>query len=160
MRKITVAEGNTTFQEKEHAVYDSTGTKLIYYPTGLAESYPVAEGTKEIGKYAFAYARASQITLPDGLETIGDQSFTGVSANEITIPASVLKMGQYAFSYSSLTTVNLPEDSQLTKISKGVFTGCQIATVSIPKGLQKLKVERLAVRDWLVLTLRRIRSWS
>lgn len=139
MRKITVAEGNTTFQEKEHAVYDSTGTKLIYYPTGLAGSYPVAEGTKEIGKYAFAYARASQITLPDGLETIGDQSFTGVSANEITIPASVLKMGQYAFSYSSLTTVNLPEDSQLTKISKGVFTGCQIATVSIPKGIAEIE---------------------
>lgn len=139
MRKITVAEGNTTFQEKEHAVYDSTGTKLIYYPTGLAESYPVAEGTKEIGKYAFAYARASQITLPDGLETIGDQNFTGVSANEITIPASVRKTGQYAFSYSSLTTVNLPEDSQLTKISKGVFTGCQIATVSIPKGIAEIE---------------------
>ena len=139
MRKITVAEGNTTFQEKEHAVYDSTGTKLIYYPTGLAGSYPVAEETKEIGKYAFAYARASQITLPDGLETIGDQSFTGVSANEITIPTSVLKMGQYAFSYSSLTTVNLPEDSQLTKISKGVFTGCQIATVSIPKGIAEIE---------------------
>lgn len=139
MRKITVAEGNVTFQEKEHAVYDSTGTKLIYYPTGLAGSYPVEEGTKEIGKYAFAYARASQITLPDGLETIGDQSFTGVSANEITIPASVLKMGQCAFSYSSLTTVNLPEDSQLTKISKGVFMGCQIATVSIPKGIAEIE---------------------
>lgn len=139
MRKITVAEGNATFQEKENAVYDSTGTKLIYYPTGLAGSYPVAEGTKEIGKYAFAYARASQITLPDGLETIGDQSFTGVSANEITIPASVRKMGEYAFSYSSLTAVNLSEDSQLTKISKGAFTGCRIATVSIPKGIAEIE---------------------
>lgn len=139
MRKITVAEGNTTFQEKEHAVYDSTGTKLIYYPTGLAGSYPVAEGTKEIGKYAFAYARASQITLPDGLETIGDQSFTGVSANEITIPASVRKMGEYAFSYSSLMAVDLPEDSQLTKISEGAFMGCLIATVSIPKGIAEIE---------------------
>lgn len=53
--------------------------------------------------------------------------------------ASVRKMGQYAFSYSSLTTVNLPEDSQLTKISKGVFTGCQIATVSIPKGIAEIE---------------------
>lgn len=139
MRKITVAEGNTTFQEKEHAVYDSTGTKLIYYPTGLAGSYPVAEGTKEIGKYAFAYARASQITLPDGLETIGDQSFTGVSANEITIPASVRKMGEYAFSYSSLMAVDLPEDSQLTKISEGAFMGCLIANVSIPKGIAEIE---------------------
>lgn len=99
----------------------------------------VAEGTKEIGKYAFAYARASQITLPDGLETIGDQSFTGVSANEITIPASVRKMGEYAFSYSSLMAVDLPEDSQLTKISEGAFMGCLIATVSIPKGIAEIE---------------------
>ena len=138
MRKITVAEGNTTFQEKEHAVYDSTGTKLIYYPTGLAGSYPVAEGTKEIGKYAFAYARASQITLPDGLETIGDQSFTGVSANEITIPASVRKMGEGTFSYSALTSVILPEDSQLDRISGEAFKGCNIKSIYIPSKIKSI----------------------
>ena len=139
MKKISVAEGNTSFQIKEQAVYDSTGTKLLYCPTGLSGSYQIAEGTKEIGMYAFAYARMTQIDLADSLVSLGESSFEGAAVNDITIPSSIQNMGRRVFAYSALISVNLPENSQLNKISEEAFSGCQMTSVSIPKSVTQIE---------------------
>lgn len=138
MKKITVTEGNANFQIKQQALYDSSGKILIYYPTGLSGEYKIPNETKEIGEYAFAYAKIIQADLPEGLISIRESAFEGASISEIEIPLSIQNMDQRTFSYSALMSVNFPENCQLKIISEEAFSGCQLTSVTIPKEVTEI----------------------
>ena len=57
----------------------------------------------------------------------------------VTIPASVTNIGYFAFEGSNLTTVNIPENSQLEIISGYAFSSCSsLSSITLPESLMNI----------------------
>ncbi len=99
------------------------------------------------------------ITIPstvtiEGMEFnvtfIGDDAFRGCSSlTSIEIPSGVTEIGNYVFAFvdewgnpngeSNLESVTFGEDSQLTSIGSGAFSGCSsLASIEIPSGVTSI----------------------
>lgn len=115
--KITVAEGNKTFEAKSDGVNE--GKLLINKVKNSlhtclykgTKNVTVPEGIKEIEPYAFLACRWTEsLKLPASVETIGQTAFSEmVSLKEIEIPEKVQTIPRYCIS----------DCKELTKITLG-----------------------------------------
>ena len=100
-----------------------------------------------IGSNAFSYCRRLiNINIPDSITTIGDNAFEGCwELINITIPDSVTIIGDNTTEpnygvfagCNKLTNVNIPNG--ITKISYGLFSGCNIININIPDSVTKIE---------------------
>ena len=122
LRTVTVASGNTAFCVKNSALYNKTGTKLMYYPAALAGEYTIDDDTTDIGDGAFAYARSTLVNLNEGLKIIGDYSFAYSRVGSVALPASLEQMGESVYyNANRLSRITFAENGALSQISDHAF---------------------------------------
>ena len=69
----------------------------------------------EVGDYAFSYADARKIALPESVQRVGYQAFSRCSAKEIVLPQKMQSLGDAAFYYCmELQKINLPDGITVT----------------------------------------------
>lgn len=114
LKKIEIAQGNPKYKSDNGMVYE--GNTLVYIPQGV-ENAVVADGTKEIGKYAaIVHTNLKSVTMPSGLVKIGESAFGNCEG---------------------LESVKMPDT--LEEIESGAFLGCEECTeLSIPKNVNKI----------------------
>ncbi|MBQ4198397.1 MAG: leucine-rich repeat protein, partial [Kiritimatiellae bacterium] len=103
LSEILVDESNEYYKSVDGVLYTKDGTTLVAWPGGRGGDAVVAEGTRTIGIYAFAYSPIASVSIPDGIERIEYDAFffcSGLTA--VDIPASVTYIGSDAFGYSGL----------------------------------------------------------
>ena len=76
---------------------------------------------------------------PDStLVKIMEAAFYNTKIDEFIIPSSVTSIGDYAFNETSIESLDIPEDSKLTKISESAFANCsELKKVTIPRHVKK-----------------------
>jgi len=97
---IIVDEDNTSYNDIDGVLFDSSGTTLIVYPIGNTRtSYQIPENITSITEYAFYNALSlTSITIPSSVTTIGSQAFSSVTAlTYLTIPENVITIEPGAF---------------------------------------------------------------
>lgn len=141
MRDITVALGNSNYKIINQALYNSDGTTLLYYPSGLTGQYTVDLATKKIGDRAFAYSRASEVELNNGITEVGEYGFANSSLKSINIPSTVISLGGDVCNYcTSLTKVVFGDNMKCNSIPIGAFSCCSsLKEILIPAGIEKIE---------------------
>ena len=142
--EINVAIDNSYYLSDNGVLFDVTGTTLIQYPIGNAQtSYIIPDGVTSIGDYAVQYSNLSTITFPDSITSIGQYAFQYSNLSQITIPASVQTIGNYAFFYNiSLTTIIFENNSNLTSIGNYAFASfpgsSSLTSINIPASVTSI----------------------
>ena len=106
---------------------------------------------------------SGDITIPatityEGAEysvtSIGEQAFYGCYPHSISLPESVTSIGNSAFFYcQNLTSVTIPENSQLTSIGTYAFYRCRgLTSIAIPVNSQLISIGESAFKDCEKLT--------
>ena len=97
----------------------------------------------------------ASITIPERVTSIGKSAFTQCAFTDINIPERVTSIGNDAFFYcTSLTTITIPENSQLTSIGQQAFAGCtSLTAITIPEGVTNIGVRAFS-SDYLLTTVR------
>ena len=127
-------------------------------------SITIPESVTSIGIYAFSGCSSlTSITIPENsqLTSIGGRAFSGceklekielntatveswfsgeTSIKEVVLGSNVKSIGNSAFyGCSSLTTITIPENSQLTSIGSYAFYGCSsLTTITIPESVTSI----------------------
>ena len=89
-------------------------------------SYNIPADTTEIGAFAFARTRLTEISIPDGVTEIGKGAFYHCdSLGSVSIPNSVKKVGEKAFAYTPWYQAweNDPNAGDFLVIGDGVLIG-------------------------------------
>ena len=142
MASITVEPGNANYQIKNKALYDAAGTTLVYYPAALSGSYTIAEGTKAVDDYAFAYSRCGNIALNEDVQVLGAQAFANTNIRSVRIPNSVSLLGEGCFESSRVAEVTFSGGSALTEIAGAAFRWCSYLTdIVIPKNVDVINAD-------------------
>ncbi len=77
--------------------------------------------------------------LPVTEITRGDESsFQNRSLTEVTIPKTVKVIGDYAFADNRITTLNIPNDSELEEIGKYAFIDSRLTSFNAPATLKTI----------------------
>ncbi len=137
LTQIIADESNTVYSTIDGVLFDTEGTRLVYYPIGkTSQEYVVPNGVTHIADYAFYYmTNLTSVTLPDTLTHIGTYAFQNfTSLTSITIPSTVVSIGTYAFyNCSGLTAATILEGEADLTIGNNAFQGCTtLASVNIP----------------------------
>lgn len=140
LKKITLAEGNTTFSTDSRSVIDKASQRLCAYANASGATYTIPDGVVEICENAFVGAVSlTSITAPSSLTKISQDSFMACTAlEEVTIPDTVTTIQGGAFSQcQELKTLAIP--SGLTKIDAGCFLYCEkINKLTLPSALTEI----------------------
>ena len=120
------------------------------------ESIVIPDTVTKICEQAFAdcYALTS-IVIPDSVDSIGDYAFSSVyltsdgktmRLKSVKLGKGVKDIGASAFyELKDLTTVEIPEDSELTNIGYAAFEKCSsLASIHIPAKTKKIGVNAFA----------------
>lgn len=116
-----------------------------FFMSGLQE-VSIPEGVESIGQAAFANCTDLRtVSLPRGLKVLGSLEsnsywpgvFQETAISRIEIPSSVRLLPRHCFyGCGSLREVCLPD--QLTTICSGCFGRSEIASLTVPRGLEEI----------------------
>ncbi len=137
---VTIGDNVTSFEKYAFShtpIYEDSsnwtdnvlyiGNYLIDAKTGISDSYSIKEGTKGIGKYAFAECYGlTSVTIPDSVTSIGESAFEDSGVDSVTIPNSVTSIGNRAFYNCGLTSVTIPDS--VTSVGECAFYDCSSLT--------------------------------
>ena len=113
-----------------YSFYSVNITKVIFEQGSVCES---------LGKYAFAYSKLTEISLPDSIKTIDQSAFSGCTQlKSISLPTGLTSLGAYAFSNcDSLQSIKIPDG--VSEIKDYAFDECDtLSTVLLPSSLTKI----------------------
>ncbi len=146
MKLVNVSSYNTTFKIINKAIYTYSGSKLIYYPAGLSEDYIIKEGTISVEGYAFAFSRATKISIPATVTTLGNNSFENSSLISVSIPKNTVNMGSAVFkNCNMLESVTFADGMTISSIPGEMFFCCSSLTaISIPNRVTKIDTKAFA----------------
>lgn len=99
LRSIHLSVENPYYtQDDAGVIYSADGKVLALSPVQhSAAAYAVADGCKQIRKYAFAGCELASVTFPASLTWIRSYAFAGASLLSVRLPASLQAVGDYAF---------------------------------------------------------------
>lgn len=99
------------------------------------------EGLKRIGLSAFANTRITQIELPSTLEFIDNNAFQSVPLQSIVFAnnskITSIRYGQFS-GFSQLTVLDFGTNSSITTIEGAAFSNTQIQSVTIPANVTSI----------------------
>ena len=143
LSSILVAEGNATYSSLDGSLYDKGKTKLICYPSAIANTeFIVPDSVQEIGVYAFKdAANLTYICLNSGLMVIDDLAFIGMPKLE-TIGVSegnecYISEEHVLYDIGKTTVIRFPSSCSaltfetpdtVTQIADAAFEGCSSLT--------------------------------
>ncbi|HAV28055.1 MAG TPA: hypothetical protein DCX23_07045 [Lachnospiraceae bacterium] len=123
--RFSVVSGNTSFCERDGALFTADMKMLIQYPCGSrAESYTVPAGVETICRNAFTHARSlREVRLADTVRELKSFAFSSCpSLIEIELPASLEHVSEYAFkNVSNLCRVYIKNNAM--EIDPAAFIG-------------------------------------
>ena len=154
LKKYIVAPDNPNYSsDADGVLFNKNKTKLLAYPIGRTGEYTIPSSVTEIGKEAFMDAKITTITIPAKVSIIGLEAFRGsklktvsfqepstitslplreflwcYSLKTVTLPKSLKTLGTTFNGCTNLTTVNVPDGSQLETIESYAFTACDNLT--------------------------------
>lgn len=109
------------------------GSYAFYGCGMLIESLP--NSLTRIGSYAFYSCCIGNITLPENLHEIEEGVFYSSTVTHLEIPDGITSIGANAFSNSHLHEITFGENSQLSYIGPGAFSGTGLETIHLPVGI-------------------------
>ena len=140
--QITVADGNSAYQDVNGVVYDRNMTTLVAYPAGAsATAYTVADQVIAIGEAAFRGARnLTSVQLPASLQEIQREAFYGCSSiRSMQIPDNVVQISNLAFAETTkLTGIKFGKNSKLPRIGNQAFAYSGISSFSVPASVSSI----------------------
>lgn len=131
-------------------VYYTTGTQVTitaYTGTQLAVTVPSTMDGKpvtEIGEWAFRYASAESVVVPEGVTALGTGAFFGCSLETITLPSTLTEIGDRCFEgCTSLSAITIP--GGVTRLGWNCFRLCtEMKTAVLPNTLTAIGEECFA----------------
>ncbi|MBR2908014.1 MAG: leucine-rich repeat domain-containing protein [Clostridia bacterium] len=132
----TVSKGGLTY--KNNGVTNEITLYLV--PADYeGTTVNVADGTTNIGGYAFAYnSNIEKIVLPSTVTTLNDRAFRDTSASTVVLNEGLTNISYQAFrNASNLKTVEIP--STVTTISKEAFQNSGIEELVIPANVTTIE---------------------
>jgi hypothetical protein len=142
---INVDDANLYYSSLDGVLFDKTQSTLIQYPLGKTRNYIIPNGVTNIGRWAFAGASLTSITISGSITYIGESSpddesgpFSGCSLTNVLISNGVTTIGDFAFdNCSSLTSVTIPDS--VTSIGGWAFLLCySLTSVTIPNSVTNI----------------------
>ncbi len=130
-------EGNIT-AIGENAFEGCAGLKNITIPAKVTKIYDKAfmnsgltsitfeenSALKEIGAYAFASAKITELTLPAGVEIIGESAFALSKLTKVELSASLKTIGNYGF-YGCEGLASVSGSATNVQVGNGAFKNCK-----------------------------------
>lgn len=129
-------------RENGYMIYTEGETKLLLGYLGTETKLTLPAGITEIGKYALARERFTEISVPDSVTRLGEGAFSGCSyLTTVTLGAGIAVLPDYTFSgCMSLTSVSLP--AGLTKIERMVFDSCSaLSEIVLPDSVTEIGMD-------------------
>ncbi len=126
---------------------------VTYMGTGVfrksrLETFAFSEtgGISQIPAYTFYDSSLSSIELPSYIRTLGTRCFYKCSLGSIEIPNTLTSMETYVFqNCSALGMVKWADDTPITEIPKGTFSGCSsLRSFAFPASIASIEAESFA----------------
>lgn len=123
--RIEVDDENTTYEDRNFALYNKLTNKLIKYPTGNAVSvFYISAGTVATEKYAMARSNILRVITQDGLTELDDYTFFESKITSIRMSADLVRIGKHAFDGCSyLESIDIPDGAVVDEYA---FRNCSI----------------------------------
>lgn len=140
LKEFQVEWGNRYYTVEDGVLYDTDGTKLLYYPKAKTGAFTVPNGVVELYQSAFAgNSSINLISLPSSLTTIGPNAFNNcVSLRNVVIPVNVSVIGASAFAgCSHITTATI--EAAIKMLPPNAFKDCgSMQSIVLPSCLEMI----------------------
>ncbi len=132
--EITFGGNSSLWEIDAGLIYHKTDKSVVGFIPNDDGRYIVRDGTKIIGKDAFAFPlnwanihsgipeNILSISLPDSLKVIEDYAFRNCPIVKITFPEELESIGEEAFSHTYIPKVLIP--NSVTTIKRDAFSHC------------------------------------
>ena len=137
LTKLSVAEGNKTFEVIQDCLIDTRNSHLIQ---GLATSIIPQDGSvKSLGIQCFSYIPIKFVQIPEGVTSIPSNAFSHCEElQEVVLPSTIRTLDATCFTWCyKLSKVNLPEG--LTDLMTYVFNSCALEDVVVPASVNNVR---------------------
>lgn len=127
----------------KYTVINNKVASQAYYQDEDLTTYEFQEGITEIGDFAFARTKLSELIIPDGVEKIGYGAFYHCDMlKQVTIPDSVKEIEANAFTNTPWLTEKL-QDSTYVIVGDGILLAYHggDSVISIPEGVKQIGAE-------------------
>ena len=145
---------NDAWTDEYGAQYSADKKRLLYVPDNI-EEYSVAEGTEEIGDYAFANIEFEDVDynyiMENNLDIHDFERYTSKLVS-VYIPNSVVRIGKGIFDYcTKLAIINIPDGAteifkQLLPDYEDIFVEGDISTIVHSKELEEVWIDKDGVK--------------
>lgn len=141
------------FSVQDGVIFSPDKTVLIQFPLGRTGAYEIPAGTTtEIGGYAFANSKLTDITIPESVTKIDQYAFLSAQIKSIVLPEGLTSLGNNVFQNSKLEEITL--SSNLEVLPNSTFNSCsKLKTVNFAEGLKKIEYTVFAGCPFTELTL-------
>ena len=149
-KEITFRGNNTFWDIHDGLIYNLNEKSVVGYIPNADNRYVIREGTKIIGKDAFAfprnladiYSKAPEnyvsVSLPNDLMIIDDNAFLNCPIKEITLPDELTSIGESAFADTPIQEIVIPDS--VTTIKENAFSGCHfLQNARLPNSLKEIE---------------------
>lgn len=142
LRDVIVDENNPNFESIDGVLFNSDGTRILYYPNGRTGAYTLPDTVTGIGGGVFSgNTNLTGITIGHNVTSIGEGAFNGCTQLgfvSFTGTGTKLEIGKRAFlSCTSLTELTIP--SWTVSIGDEAFAGCTgLTSVTVPEGVTSI----------------------
>ncbi|MCR5417572.1 MAG: leucine-rich repeat protein, partial [Lachnospiraceae bacterium] len=169
---FTPADGKGCCADEQGALYDSTGSTLVCYPTGVSDTnattdhknYTLSGNTIKIADYAlWSVCGLESFSTGDGNKelTIGNYAFLfpqyrqwvpdeayKTALKSVTLTSRVKALGKYAFQNDSSLENVIIEAGKLTAIPEGAFCSCSaIKELTLPDTVETVAESEFNVHN-------------
>lgn len=137
MLAFSVHEENQSFFSQNGVLFNRAMTTAVAYPAGRNGEFALPASVYEVGDYAFALAKITQVDFSN-VQVIGPAAYMSSDLEAVIIPDNVTQMGGRAFFRCEyLTTLHIGYG--IAEIPDGAFSYCYaLQSVMIPNTVQSI----------------------
>ncbi len=144
LSEIHVEAGNENYSSEDGILYDGSGAKLLYCPSGRTKSVRIRSSASEISDGAFYGSKAVYIIeIPSNVTKLGELAFYKSNVRTLSfgggIESEPLVIGKCAFACTSLENMTFESGSNVSEFDSLAFYDCKkLTSLGLPKTLQKV----------------------
>lgn len=129
----------TTVEVSKAYSKDADGNPVTTYAIPSTVDYNgISYSVTAIGREAFKWNNATEVTLPETVTTIGYGAFNGCDKlTELVLPQMLESLEDYALSSTAITSIEIPASVKEIGTST-FFTAKNLSTITLHEGLEKI----------------------